>query len=86
MAVPSRAVGDDDRVVLVPVETDTARIVLVGTGLFALAAVVLLVLRFAAPGWSDGHDQWLWIALAGTVLGTIALPIVGRHRRLGRTR
>lgn len=69
-----------------PVQTDTGRIVLVGTALFAVAFVVLLVVRFAAVDWSRQHPDWMWIALAGTVLGLIGSVIVGRHRRLGRTR
>ena len=73
-------------VVLTPVETETTRIVQVGTAVFAVAFVVLLVLRFSAPDWTRDHPDWLWIAVAGAVLGLIGLTIVGRHRRLGRTR
>ena len=75
-----------DRVTLQPVQTDTGRIVQVGTAVFALAFVVLLVLRFTAPDWTRGHPYWIWTALAGSVLGLMGLVIVGRHRRLGRTR
>lgn len=71
---------------LTPVETDTGRILQVGTAAFTLAAVVLVVLWFTAPAWSRGHDSWVWIAVAGALLGLVGLVIVGRHRRLGRTR
>ena len=81
-----RATPAPDAVTLRPVETDTGRIVQIGTAAFALATVVLLVLRFAAPDWTRAHPDWLWIALAGAVLGVIGAVIVGRHRRLGRTR
>jgi hypothetical protein len=77
---------DDDPVTLRPVETDTGRIVAVGTALFAAAFVVLLVLRFTAPDWTRDHPDWAWIALAGAVLGLIGEVLVRRHRRLGRTR
>jgi hypothetical protein len=75
-----------DGVTLAPVETDTSRIVAVGTAAFTAAFVLLLVLRFSAPDWTRDHPDWLWIALAGAVLGLLGLVIVGRHRRLGRTR
>lgn len=75
-----------DPVTLTPVDTDTTRIVQVGTAVFGAAFVVLLVLRFSAPEWTRDHPDWLWIAVAGAVLGLIGLTIVGRHRRLGRTR
>lgn len=71
---------------LVPVQTDTGRIVRFGTAVFALAAVVLLVLRASAPDWSADHPAWLWTAVAGAGLGLIGLVLVGRHRRLGRTK
>lgn len=54
----------------------------VGTSLFFLAFVVLL------PFWSwlgtHGHRVWLWTALAGTVLGLLAIPLVRRHTGEGR--
>lgn len=75
-----------DATTLRPVETETTRIVQVGTAVFGLAFVLLLVLRFTAQDWTRDHPDWLWIALAGAVLGLIGLTIVARHRRLGRTR
>jgi len=54
----------------------------VGTGLFFLAFVALL------PFWSwlgtHGHRVWLWTALAGTVQGLLAIPLVRRHAGEGR--
>jgi len=54
----------------------------VGTSLFFLAFLVLL------PFWSwlgtHGHRVWLWTALAGTVLGLLAIPLVRRHTGEGR--
>ncbi|MHA3702055.1 DUF2530 domain-containing protein [Jatrophihabitans sp. YIM 134969] len=77
---------EPEPVILRPVETDTGRIVTTGTAAFGVAFVVLLVLRFSAPDWTRDHPDWLWIALAGVVLGLIGQVLVGRHRRLGRTR
>ncbi|HEY0169276.1 MAG TPA: DUF2530 domain-containing protein [Jatrophihabitans sp.] len=58
------------------------RVVLAGTAAFGLAFVVLL------PFWSwlgeHDHRVWLWTALAGTVLGLLALPLVRKHTGEGR--
>lgn len=54
----------------------------VGTALFFVAFLALL------PFWSwlgtHGHRVWLWTALAGTVLGLLAIPLVRRHADEGR--
>jgi len=61
---------------------DARRVLLAGTAGFALAFVVLL------PFWSwlgeHQHRVWLWTALAGTVLGLLALPLVRKHSGEGR--
>lgn len=55
----------------------------IGTALWFVGFVVLL------PFWSwlgrHDHRIWLWTCLAGFLLGLVALVIVGRHRRTGRT-
>ncbi len=57
-------------------------VMLIGTGLFGLAFLVLL------PFWSwlgeHGHRVWLWTALAGAVLGLMSLPLVRKHTGEGR--
>jgi len=57
-------------------------VVLAGTVLFGLAFLGLL------PFWSwlghHDHRDWLWTALAGTVLGLAALPLMRKHRGEGR--
>lgn len=57
-------------------------VLLTGTSLFLLAFLVLL------PFWSwlgeHGHRVWLWTALAGTVVGLLALPLVRKHTGEGR--
>jgi hypothetical protein len=63
--------------------TVNARLVIaIGTGLFFLAFVVLLVFW----NWlgSHGHRVWLWTALAGWVLGLLATPLIGKHQAEGR--
>lgn len=61
---------------------DARRVVLVGFGLFLLAFLALL------PFWNwlgtHGHRVWLWTALAGTVLGLLALPLISKHTGEGR--
>jgi hypothetical protein len=57
-------------------------VVFIGVGAFFIAFVVLL------PFWSwltdHGHRVWLWTALAGWVLGALALPLVRKHSGEGR--
>jgi len=57
-------------------------VLLVGTSLFLLGFLALL------PFWSwlgeHGHRVWLWTALAGTVLGLLAMPLVRKHTGEGR--
>lgn len=58
------------------------KVMLIGIGLFFLAFLLLL------PFWSwlgrHDHRVWLWTALAGTVLGLMALPLVRKHTGEGR--
>jgi MFS family permease len=58
------------------------KVVLLGTAAFLVAFVVLL------PFWSwltdHGHRVWLWTALAGWILGGLALPLVRKHSGEGR--
>lgn len=61
---------------------DARRVVLVITGLFLLTFLALLPFW----GWLGRHDHrvWLWTALAGAVLGLLALPLIGKHTGEGR--
>ncbi len=53
-----------------PLRVDTARVVLVGIGLWAVALVVLLVL-------GDRVDRmWTWTCVAAIALGTLGLWIM----------
>ncbi len=58
------------------------KVVFIGTALFLAAFVVLL------PFWNwlgeHQHRVWLWTALAGGVLGLLALPLVRKHTGEGR--
>jgi Protein of unknown function (DUF2530) len=56
-----------------PREVDTFALVAVGTGLWALALLVLLFFR-------DGHGLWLQTCAAGFGLGLLGL-VASRHRR-----
>lgn len=66
-----------------PPPVDSVRVMAIGTALWFVGFVVLL------PFWSwlgrHDHRIWLWTCLAGFLLGLVALVIVGRHRRTGRT-
>lgn len=51
-----------------PEQVDTRRLVLIGTALFALAAVVISLV----PSWREHSDGlWLWTAVAGAALGLL---------------
>lgn len=64
------------------ISVNARRVVLLGTALFLLAFLALL------PFWNwlgeHGHRVWLWTALAGTVLGLLALPLIRKHTGEGR--
>lgn len=64
------------------ISVDARRVVLLGT--IAFGAVFLALL----PAWfwlgSHHHRVWLWTALVGALLGIASLPLVSRHKRLGR--
>jgi hypothetical protein len=61
-----------------PLKVDTVRVVLIGTALWAVALVVLLVL-------GDRVDrQWVWTCVAGIVLAGIGLGIMRWQGQLGR--
>jgi hypothetical protein len=61
-----------------PLKVDTARVVLIGTALWAVALVVLLVL-------GDRVDRmWTWTCVAGIGLAAIGLGIMKWQGQLGR--
>jgi MFS family permease len=73
--------GSDD-VAAQMLTVDARRVVLVITGLYLLAFLALLPFW----GWLGRHDHrvWLWTALAGAVLGLLALPLIRKHTGEGR--
>jgi hypothetical protein len=60
-----------------PLETDDVLVVAVGTALWALALVLLLLLR--ATG-ADVHDWWLVMCAAGALLGLLGVTYCRRRR------
>lgn len=61
-----------------PLRVDTVRVVLIGTALWAVALVVLLLL-------GDRVDPvWVWTCVAGIVLAGIGLGIMRWQGQLGR--
>jgi hypothetical protein len=66
-----------------PVQVDSRRVVLIGTGLWFVAFVALL--PFYDWLGRHGHRVWLWTCLAGWILGGIGYLVIGRHRSAGRT-
>ena len=64
---------------LKPMEVDLARIVLLGTVLYAIAAVFLLPMQSSLN--HDGRGRWPWVAVSGVVLGLIGYFFVKRRDR-----
>jgi hypothetical protein len=63
-----------------PLRVDTVRVVLIGTGLWAVALVVLLLL-------GDRVDPvWVWTCVAGIVLAGVGLGIMRWQGQLRRGR
>jgi hypothetical protein len=61
-----------------PLQVDTARVVLAGTAVWAVALVVLLLL-------GDRVDRmWVWTCVAGIVLAGLGLGIMRWQGQLGR--
>jgi hypothetical protein len=60
-----------------PLKVDTTRVVLIGTALWAIALVVLLIL-------GDRVDRmWTWTCVAAIVLAVIGLGIMKWQGQLG---
>jgi|tagenome__1003787_1003787.scaffolds.fasta_scaffold20818819_2 hypothetical protein len=61
-----------------PLETDDVKVVAVGTALWFAGLLVALVLHDRLA--ENGHDDWVWILLAGSLLGLLGLRYVVRRR------
>jgi len=55
-----------------------------GTVLWALAGLVLLVFRDDLA--ARGHADWLWICVAGFLLGLLGIAVMHRHDTKRRQR
>lgn len=61
-----------------PVDNDGVRTVAVGTGLWAVALVVLLIMRTDLD--AAGRSWWIWTAVAGVGLGLLGVEYTRRRR------
>ncbi|MFL6071439.1 MAG: DUF2530 domain-containing protein [Actinomycetes bacterium] len=68
-----------------PLDVDAVRTVQIGTGLWAVALVVTLLLRDELR--DDGRVWWIWTCVAGVLLGLVGVVITTRRRaRLAQRR
>jgi Protein of unknown function (DUF2530) len=68
-----------------PMEVDLTLLLMVGTGLFALAFVGMMAFHSSLS--RAGHGHWPWIALTGAVFGLLGLVLVRRREQArGRAR
>ena len=61
-----------------PLETDDVKIIAAGTAVWAIAFVVLLVLKAAG---TDIRGWWLWMCASGALLGLVGVRYCARRRR-----
>jgi hypothetical protein len=62
-----------------PLDVDAVRTVQVGTGLWTAALIGCLVFRDQLE--EADREWWLWVAVAGVVLGVLGIAITTRRRR-----
>lgn len=60
--------------------TDLTPVVMIGTGVWGVALVVMFVIHLS----SGGPTTWLWTCLAGFVLGFLGLAIIAWQRAASR--
>jgi hypothetical protein len=61
--------------------TDLTPVVMIGTGVWGVALVVLFVIQLSSGG---APTTWLWTCLAGFVLGFMGLAIIAWQRAASR--
>ena len=72
--------GDDERLrrtMLRPVATDDRRAVLIGCGIWLFALIATVLLRDDLH--STGRGWWVWVCVAGLVLGTLGVGYLHSH-------
>ena len=61
-----------------PLETDDVKVVVVGTAMWLVALLLTVVFHDRLA--DDGRGDWVWITLAGFLLGLVALRHAIRRR------
>jgi hypothetical protein len=74
----SQTAADGEPAEVEPLEIDAVRVIAIGTALWGVAFVVLLV--FSGRLSDDGRGWWVWTALAGFGLGLLGIEYCRRRR------
>ena len=82
MPAPQDASTAGDDPALRPLDVDGVGAIALGTGVWAVLAIVLWSQRASLE--ADGRGWWLGVCVAGAVLGLIALPYLVARRRAYR--
>ncbi len=69
---------DDHQVTVEPLDEDGVGAVAIGTVLWAIAAVILFLMRDQLA--QSGAQWWLWVAVTGAALGIPGLWFTTRRR------
>lgn len=62
-----------------PLAVNGVPVIVIGTVLWAIALIVLLVIHNRLS--DHGHGWWIWVGVAGVALGIIGVPYLRRFQR-----
>ena len=82
LTVTDERIGTVDPESVKPLDVDGVNAMIVGTALFAIAFVVLLIVHKSLE--ADNSGWWIWVCATGTVFGLIGTAYTVRRRAVYR--